>query len=220
MSTFKIDVPKLLDRLIPEFKWDALDSPRYEEIFGRLQSIELHGDKIIESLKKRKPRIGFHKQYKSGGGWTVFGNITLTPKEDPLKPYALSLILHEMFHIRQSLLMRLSVQGELRAWQYQQRTYPEISIPKGKRIGVKGEAYGEAADTSEFWDQLSRLSPDSREDLEKAQSVMRQIAYGYRSNSLPLYPLPQELGFYLRQGRIKDAIDTILKLFNAASEEG
>ncbi len=47
---------------------------------------------------------------------------------------------------------------------------------------------------------------------------MQNISKGYRSDSLPLYPLPQEIGFCLRQGRIKDAIDTILKLVKAASD--
>jgi hypothetical protein len=47
---------------------------------------------------------------------------------------------------------------------------------------------------------------------------MRDIAEGYRSNVLPLYPLPQEIWFHLKQGKIKDAMDVIRKLLNAASE--
>ena len=219
MSTFKIDKAKFLDWLIPEFKWEALDSARYEKVFETLQSIDLPGDEILESLRKRKPRIGFHQQYHSGGGWTFFGSITLTPKTDPLDPYALSLILHETFHLKQPLLMRLSMQGELRAWQYQQKTYPQIAKTRGNRIGTQGEAYGEAGDSNEYWEELAMLSPDSREDLEKAQAVMRRISAGYRSNALPLYPLPQELRFYLKQGKLKDAIDAIRKMWKAASQE-
>ena len=218
MSTFQIDKAKLLDWLVPEFKWDILDSQRYDQVFEKLLSIQLPGDEILESLKNHKPRIGFHKQYESGGGWTFLGNITLTPKDDPLKPYSLSLILHETFHLRQSILTRLSVHGELLAWQYQMRTYPEIANTKGKAIGTDGEAYGEAGDTSASWEKLSSLSPDSRIDLKQAQAVMREIASTYRSNALPLYPLPQELGFYLRQGRIKDALHAILNLFRATSD--
>ncbi len=218
MSTFKIDGAKVLDRLVPEFKWDALDAPRSEKVFERLLSTALPGDKIVEYLKRRKPKIGFHTQYKSGAGWTFFGNITLTPRSDPLDAYVLSLILHETFHLKQSILLRLSVQGELRAWQYQKRTYPEIARTKGKAIGTQGEAYGEVGETNEIWEELSRLSPDSREDLKRAQTLMQQISTGYRSGSLPLYPLPQELGFYLGHGRFKDAIDTIRRLLTAASE--
>src|SRR5215216_3568156 len=206
MSTFKIDKAKFLDWLVPEFKWDALKSVQYEEVFKKLQNIQLPGDEIPKSLKKRRPRIGFHTQYQSGGGWTFFGNISLTPKTDPLSPYVLSLILHEVFHLNQPILMRLSMQGELRAWQYQKRTYPEIAATKGKAIGTKGEAYAEGGETNEIWEELSRLASDSREDLEKAQALMRKISAGYRSNALPLYPLPQELGFYLKQGKLKDAV--------------
>jgi hypothetical protein len=109
------------------------------------------------------------------------------------------------------------VQGELRAWQFQQRTYPYIARTKGKPIGSNKEAYGEWGDTSQLWERLSRLSPDSREDLQIAQEVMRSIADGYRSNVLPLYPLPQEIWFYLKHGKIKDVIAVISKLLHAAS---
>ena len=216
MSTFKIDGAKILDWLVPEFKWEALDFTRSEEVFKKLTSTDQLGAEFREYIKKRKPRIGFHKQYKSGGGWTLFGNITLTPGDDPFDPYVLSLILHEGFHLQQSLFMRLSMQGELRAWQYQKRTYPEIAKTKGNAIGTKNEAYGRGKETNEFWEELSKLSPDSRDDLEKARTVMQNIAKGYRSDSLPLYPLPQEIVFYLRHGKIKEAIDVIRKLVKAA----
>jgi hypothetical protein len=221
MSTFKIEGAKIVDSLIPEFNWEALDFTRSKEVFEKLMSTDQLGSEFSDYIKKRKPRIGFHKQYKSGGGWTLFGNITLSPDDerfDPSNPYILSLILHETFHLSQSLLTRLSMQGELRAWQYQKRTYPLIARTKGKAIGTDGEAYGEAAETNEFWEELSRLSPDSRDDLEKARTVMQNIAKGYRSDALPLYPLPQEIVFCLKQGKIKDAIDVIRKLVTAASD--
>jgi hypothetical protein len=218
MSTFKIEGAKIVDWLIPEFNWKALDSTVYKQVFEKLTSTDQLKSEIVAYTKKRKPRIGFHKQYQSGGGWTFFGNITLTPDDDPFDPYVLSLILHEMFHLQQSFLMRLSVQGELRAWQYQKRTYPEIANTKGNAIGTMNEAYGRGKETNEFWEELSKLSSDSRDDLEKAQAVMKKIAPGYRSDSLPLYPLLQEIGFYLRQGKFKDAIDVVRKLAKAASE--
>jgi hypothetical protein len=218
MSTFKIEGAKILDWLIPEFKWESLDFTRSQQIFEKLLSTDQLGSEILEYIKKRRPRIGFHKQYKSGGGWTLFGNITLSPGDDPFDPYVLSLILHEAFHLRQSILMRLSMQGELRAWQYQKQTYPGIAKVKGNAIGSKDEAYGRGKETRELWEELSKLSPDSREDLKKAQTLMQDIAKGYRSDSLPLYPLPQEIGFCLRQGKIKDAVAVVLKLIRAGSE--
>jgi len=220
MSTFKIEGAKILDALIPEFKWDALDLPRYEQVFEKLLSTDQLKSEMMGYIKKRKPRIGFHKQYKSGGGWTAFGNITLSPGDDPFDPYVLSLIIHETFHLQQSILMRLSMKGELLAWQCQKRTYPEIASTKGNAIGSRNEAYGRGRETNEFWEELSKLSPDSREDLEKARDIMQKIAKGYRSDALPLYPLPQEIAFCLRQGRFRDAFDVVRKLVNAASQEG
>jgi len=218
MSTFKIEGAKIVDWLIPEFNWEALDFTRSKEVFEKLMSTDQLGSEFSDYIKKRRPRIGFHKQYKSGGGWTFFGNITLSPGDDPFDPYVLSLIIHETFHLSQSIAMRLSMQGELRAWQYQKRTYPHIASTRGNEIGTKDEAYGRGKETKEFWEELARLSPDSRDDLEKARTVMQNISKGYRSDSLPLYPLPQEIVFCLKQGKIKDVIDVIRKLVIAASD--
>ncbi len=212
MSTFKIEGAKIIDWLIPEFKWEALDSPRSEKVFEKLLSTDLLGDEIMDYIKNRKPKIGFHKQYKSGGGWTILKNITLTPRDDPFDPYVLSLIIHEIFHLKQSVWMRLSMQGELRAWQYQKQTYPQIANTKGNVIGITNEAYGKGKETNKLWEELSKLSPDSREDLEKARAVMQNISKGYRSDCLPLFPLPQEIGFCLRQGKIREAIHAVINL--------
>lgn len=216
MSTFKIENARILDWLIPEFKWEALDETRYGQVFERLLDAEPLKSEMMAYITKRKPRIGFHKQYMSGGGWTFLGNITLSPGDDPFDPYVLSLIIHETFHLQQSLLTRLSVQGELKAWQCQERTYPEIAGTKGSRIGTRDEAYGRGKETFEYWGELARLSPDSRQDLEKAVDLMRRIAPGYRSNALPLYPLHKEIWFYLKQGRIKEIVNLVSKLVKAA----
>jgi hypothetical protein len=218
MSTFKIEGAKLLDSLIPESNWEALDTDRYTKVFEKLTAADEIGAEFNGYIKKRKPRIGFHKQYKSGGGWTFLGNITLSPGDDPFDPYVLSLILHETFHLSQPLLTRLSVQGELRAWHFQQRTYPQIAATRGKPIGAAGEAYSAARVTSELWETLAQLSPDSRDDLEMAQKVMREIAPGYRSDVLPLFPLTEEIKFYLRQWKFKEAFGLIRRLLHAASE--
>jgi len=209
MSTFKIDGAKIIDGLFPELNWKELDFDRYQKIFEKLTNVEQPGTGIIDDIKNNKIKIGFHTQYKSGGGWTVLRNITLTPGDDPLDPYVLSLIVHETFHLKQSIWIRLSMQGELRAWQYQKQTYPGIAKTQGNDIGANGEAYG---GTKEQWDTLANLSPDSRDDLEKAQEVMQTISRGYRSGCLPLYPLPQEIGFWLRQGKIKEAINVVVNL--------
>lgn len=127
-----------------------------------------------------------------------------------MDPFALSLIIHETFHLKQSLWMRLSMQGELRAWQYQKEHYPLIANVKGRQIGEAGEAYSR---TQDHWDKLAKLSPDSREDLETARNLMKSVAKGYRADRLPLYPLPQEISYQLKQGKFGQAIKVALNLF-------
>jgi hypothetical protein len=100
MSTFQIEGAKLLDTLVPEFKWEPLDTTRYGQIFEKFLGAEPLRSEMMEYIKNRQPRIGFHKQYQSGGGWTVLGNITLSPGDDPFDPYVLSLIIHETFHLQ------------------------------------------------------------------------------------------------------------------------
>jgi hypothetical protein len=193
MSTFKIEGKKFLVGIFPEWVWEELKSDLYEEVVQKLSGIDQLRSDVADYMKSRRIRIGFHKQYKSGGGWTVLRNITLSPGDDPLNPYVLSLIIHETYHLKQSIWTRLSMQGELRAWQYQKLTYPAIAKTKGNEIGSTGEAYD---GTKEFWDEISQLSAESREDLAKAQEVMTKISPGYRSGCLPLYPLGEEFRYY------------------------
>jgi len=214
MSTFKIEGAKWIDWIFPETNWDELDSPKYQEVFNILKSIETLNSEVLEYIQKMNIRIGFHKQYHSGGGWTYLKNITLTPGDDPTDPYVLSLIIHETFHLKQSIWMRLSMQGELRAWQYQKQTYPQIARTRGNEIGSPHEAY---AGTKTHWNKLVTLSPNSREDLQTAISVMKNVASGYRSDRLPLYPLPQEIGYYLKQGKIMEAIKVVTNLIRGNS---
>jgi len=209
VSTFHIEGAKIIDGLFPEFNWEELDFERRQQVLEKLKNAEQLSNDVVNYIKNNKIKIGFHKQYKSGGGWTFLKNITLTPGDDPFDPYVLSLIIHETFHLKQSIWKRLCMQGELRAWQYQKQTYPEIAKTKGNEIGANREAYG---GTKEHWDKLANLSPDSREDLEKAREVMQNISKGYRSECLPLYPLPQEIGFFLGQGRIQEAINAVINL--------
>lgn len=108
--------------------------------------------------------------------------------------------------------MRLSMQGELRAWQYQRQTYPGIARTPGNAIGSREEAYGEYKVTEEFWNELAALSPESREDLEKAQDIMTKISPGYRAGCLPLFPLGDEIGYYWQQGNYRLALGVLWKL--------
>lgn len=210
---------KVLGRLIPETDWQDLDLGMYEQLVERLQNTDQLGTDLIEYARKRKNQIGLLSQSSSGAGWTVLGNITLRPEDrDKLfEPYILSLIVHEMFHLqKQSILMRLSMQGELDAWQYQCRTYPYLT-KTGAVIGSHGEAYASREKTTDqIWEQLSRLSSDSRADLEKARDLMIAIAPGYRAYRLPIYPLPRELWFHVRHGKLREAFHVMRCLFVGA----
>ena len=199
MSTFKIEGKKFLIGVFPEWDWDELKSDIYEEVVQKLSGIEQLKVDVAGYLKEKRIRIGFHQQYKSGGGWTFLRNITLSPGDDPLNPYVLSLIVHETYHLKQTIWTRLSMQGELRAWQYQKLTYPQIAKTRGGEIGSSGEAYGEVRVTKDLWDELFSLSPESRGDLTKAQDIMTKISPGYRSGCLPLYPLSEEFKYYWRR---------------------
>jgi hypothetical protein len=206
MSTFKIEGAKLLEGLFPEWNWQELAREKYEEIFQTIHGIQDLEDEVTTYLKNNKIRIGFHKQYKSGGGWTFLRNITLCPGDDPLSPYVLSLIIHETFHLKQSIWMRLSMQGELRAWQYQKQTYHKLT---SKDIGDGGEAY---PGTKLHWDAIAQLDSNSREDLVQARELTKKVSSEYRSQCLPLYPLPQEVAFYWKQGKYVEAFQAVWNL--------
>lgn len=195
-----------LVKVFPEFDWQELDSDGYDELFKVLINSGQDGSATLDYLKEHKVRVGFHSQDNSGGGWTLLRNITLTPGTDPSTRYNISLIVHEVFHLQQSLLTRLSVYGELLAWQYQGQAYLRAF---GRGIGDSGEAY---SGTQEKWDELSILSPASRQNLAKAQRVMKEISPNYRSDCLPLYPLIKEIRFLLSQGKIGDIFGTIKNL--------
>ena len=206
MSTFKIEGAKWLEGLFPEWNWQELTRDKYDEIFQKIHAIQDLQEEVINYLQNNKIRIGFHKQYKSGGGWTLLRNITLSPGDDPLNPYVLSLIIHETFHLKQSIWMRLSMQGELRAWQYQKQTYRKLT---DKDIGDSGQAY---AGTKLHWDDIAKLDSDSREDLVMAQELTKKVSPDYRSNCLPLFPLPQEIAFYWKQRKYVEAFKAVWNL--------
>ena len=98
--------------------------------------------------------------------------------------------------------------GELLAWQHQERAYFEIAK---KRIGDPDQTF---SGKRKYWDELMLLSPDSREDLKRAQELTRAISPGYRSYCLPLYPLHQEIWYYLKQGKFKEAFDAVKNLIS------
>ena len=206
MSTATVTASSILKSIFPESDWTELTAPDYDEIFQKLASAGGLNATAALFMQKAKIKLGFHQQYKSGAGWTVLRNITLAPGAKLSDTYTLCLISHELFHLQQSIWMRLSVRGELLAWQYQKQAYHELT---GKDIGDYGEAYG---GTKEHWDELALLSPDSRNDLLAAQGLMKKVSPDYRSDCLPLFSLTKEIMYFLNQGRIAEAFSVVWNL--------
>jgi hypothetical protein len=206
MSTATINATSILKSLFPELDWIETKPEEYEQVFQALMAAGSMNAAAAQFMKQAKIRLGLHQQYKSGAGWTFLRNITLAPEGKLLDPYTLCLISHELFHIQQPLLARLSVRGELLAWQYQIQSYRELT---GNEIGDHGQAY---SGTKAHWDQIAQLSANSRDDLLKAQTLMKKVAPGYRSDCLPLFSLFEDIRYYLGKGRIKDAYNVVWNL--------
>lgn len=207
MATFRELIGKsFLGKLFPEIDWVELGQAGYGDIFRQLSRPGAINSTSLAYFEKHKVKLGFHIQDYSGGGWTLLHNITLAPGTDLNDRYTLSLVTHEVLHLGQPILTRLSIYGELLAWQYQKQGYLEAF---GKEIGELGEAF---AGTQDKWSELSRLSPDSRGDLAKAQEIMKDISPRYRSDCLPLFPIAREIWFFFQQKDFKRALSVLINL--------
>ena len=202
-----IKPPQATEKKIPDTAWRDLSSSDYEMVVQRLREAGELGNMAALFIQTKKLKLGFYKQNNFAGiRWTPSGKIILPSGVKLDNPYILSSIMHEVFHMKQSVLMRLSMRGELLAWQYQERAYFEIT---GENIGASGQALD---GTRKHWDELMQLSADSREDLKRSQDVTRNIVPTYRSYCLPLNPLHQEIQYYLRRGKFKKAFDAYWNL--------
>ena len=107
-----------------------------------LNELALSGPTGRESeqyLRAHKVRIGVRSQ-SSGARWTLGRHIDLSPRYlhgSPGAPYALSLVVHEIQHLKQGPLTALSIYGELEAWQAQFNFLLETA---GGYSGVPGQA--------------------------------------------------------------------------------
>ncbi len=207
MATFQALIGKsFLGNFFPELRWQQLDPTQTAQLLS-----DFHGSGAVLTatlayVQKHGVKFGYLPQAYSGGGWTLLHNISIAPGQNIPPRYLASLIIHEVFHLGQPILTRLSVYGELMAWQYQQQGYRQAF---GKGIGEPGEAY---SDTQAFWDVLAGLSAESRDDLAQARLVMKKISEHYRSDCLPLFPLFKEIWYFLRQGNFKGGFDIIKNL--------
>jgi hypothetical protein len=152
------------------------------------------GRESEQYLRARKIRVGVRNQ-SSGARWTLGRQIYLSPRYlhgPPISLYALSLVVHEIQHLKQGPLTALSIYGELEAWQAQFRFLLEID---GGYSGVPGQAtvIRELLQLPLGWDRLA---------LQTARRLMRQYAGKlYRVDLLPLYPLHHEFMYWLVRRR-------------------
>jgi hypothetical protein len=116
----------------------------------------------------------------------MLGGIQLNPTQLADEPYALSLIVHEVRHIRQGMIAALSVRGELEAWQ-EQFTY--LKSLTGR--------YSALPRHETIIEEMMTLSLDICADLVRARALMREYAgKKYRIDLLPLYPLGRGIRFW------------------------
>lgn len=160
-----------------------------EAALAHLSEANADGRAATDFIRARGTRIGFRVQNQATAAlWTLGGGIYLNPlyyslDTPPNHPRLLALIAHEARHLQQGLLTALSVYGELEAWQVDFRIYRELS----------GSSLAPALD-----ELLSLPLAFDRAILRRACDLMQAYSgKGYRIDLLPLYPLPQEIRFWL-----------------------
>lgn len=154
------------------------------------------GDLGRESAKyilQHNVKMKFKKYSKSTGArWFFFQQISLnrrhySPDTKVDNPKVLSLLVHEVHHLKQGALTALSVYGELDAWQVEARFYKEIHPVKLHPA---------------LEEMLTLPLNSDRDNLRHAAKLMQDYAgKGYHISWLPLYPIHRETAYWL--GKIR-----------------
>jgi len=164
------------------------------KLLEELEKCGQSGTDAVRFLRERRIRIGIRRQ-SAGARWTLWRTIELSPRYvqgSSGAPYALSLVVHEIRHIKQGPATALSVYGELEAWHVQFTFLLELTGGYG---GVPGQAglIKELLALPLGWD---------RSVLRTARLLMRKYAgRKYRVDLLPLYPLQHEVMYRLARRR-------------------
>jgi hypothetical protein len=166
----------------------CMDVSPLEKLLNRLDETGPEGRAARDFLRARRVKVGVRPQ-PTGARWTIFGYIELHPAQMNNEAYALSLIVHEVRHLKQGLLGALSVRGELEAWQEQ---FAYLKSQTGQ--------YSVSPRHQAIIEELMTLGLDSRADLQRARALMREYAgKKYRINWLPLFPLTDGLSRNLKK---------------------
>ena len=177
----------VLKQIFPELGWEKLTPAALKTLLKNLDGFAPYGPPAAAYLRAHATGFGYFAQTGNAAAWTLFNNLILRPETDLNHPRTMAILIHEVLHLQQAFTLRLSIQGELLAWQLEYQVYHAAT----------GKCYGEAgapfAGSKAQWESLLQLSSDVREDLAKAQRIMKEISPSYRSHLLPLYPLGHEL---------------------------
>lgn len=178
-------------QIIPELGWEKLTPAALEQLLTNLEMFTPYGPPAAAYLRAHATGFGYFTQTGNAAAWTLFNNLILHAKTDLNHPRTMALLIHEVLHLQQPFTLRLSIKGELLAWQLEYQVYYAAT---GKYYGEPGAPFdGRKAQ----WEAISQLSADSRPDLAQAQRLMKEISPTYRSHLLPLYPLGRELWHWL-----------------------
>jgi hypothetical protein len=164
-----------------------------EKILEQLDALGEEGRTAADYLRAHRTYIGFWKVRKNVGAfWTLLRTIHLNTihysMNTPLhSANLLTILIHEVKHLQQGLILALSVYGELEAWQLQFRLYHQLTgTPMHPAIA----------------EMLSLPLEYDRVTLRRARELMQAYAgKGYRADLLPLYPLGKEIKYWLTTTR-------------------
>jgi hypothetical protein len=155
------------------------------DLLTRLDETTPEGRAARDFLRARQVKVGLRPQ-PTGARWTLFGRIELHPSQLANEAYTLSLLVHEVRHLKQGKIQALSVQGELDAWQEQ---FVFLKSLTGK--------YSSSPRHQALIEEMMTLSRDSRADLDRARQLMREFAGPkYHIYWLPLFPIGREIQFW------------------------
>ena len=165
------------------------ESPWLEQYFEKVASSSREGMDAVAYVREHKTRIGFKKARKNVSAFvTIFRNFYLNSihftSESVLKsPRAWVLFIHETLHLKQGLIITMSIYGELEAWQLENRVYKRITGQTLRPI----------------MEELLTLPLNmNRANLRRAREIMTEYAgKGYGANFLPLYPIHKEILYWV-----------------------
>jgi hypothetical protein len=160
-----------------------------EQFLKAVSSCSSEGKEAVDYIHAHKTHVGIRRARKSVGAfWTltrvIYLNVAHYSQESSLvDPSAWVLLIHEVRHLQQGWLTALSIYGELDAWQYQ------FCVQKK----IKGNQFDPLLE-----EILSLPLNMERKNLQRARQLMTKFAgKSYGANWLPLYPIHQEIKYWL-----------------------